>query len=139
MHEVLIPASNARDLMLDEEIVDACEKGLFKVTTVETVEDALFVLTGERWNGPMAGTSRTKPGIFARSLAALQDLCTVQSIVNLQPRALPRTSAAYRSTSARTPSAPKPAARKSPAPKSAAPKPAANKRSAPSKRRSAKP
>jgi lon-related putative ATP-dependent protease len=93
VHEVIIPASNARDLMLDEEIVDACNKGLFKVTTVETVEDALFILTGERWNGPgAAGSTSTKPGIFARALAALDHLAAVQSIVNLQPRGLRRTS-----------------------------------------------
>ncbi len=85
VHEVIIPASNARDLMLDEEILDACAKGLFKVTTVETIEDALFVLTGERWNPPLSSSS-SQPGLYARSLAALDELAAVQSLVNLQPR-----------------------------------------------------
>jgi predicted ATP-dependent protease len=110
VHEVLIPASNARDLMLDEEIVEACEQGLFKVTTVENLEDALFVLTGERWEttppttkasskqASKKATSSTKkqaakPGLFDRSLAALEELARVQAIANLQPA---------RSTPART-------------------------------------
>jgi predicted ATP-dependent protease len=96
MHEVVIPASNARDLMLDEEIVDACARGLFRVTTVETVEDALLVLTGQRWEDEAPATKRGArspgpPGIRSRVLAALEDLAAVQSLVNVQPKALRRT------------------------------------------------
>jgi predicted ATP-dependent protease len=94
VHEVIIPASNTRDLMLDEDVVDACAKGLFRVTTVATLEDALFVLTGERWDDTAAPKKRgatTQPGIRSRVLAALHELAAVQSIANLQPKVVRRT------------------------------------------------
>jgi lon-related putative ATP-dependent protease len=43
-HRVIIPASNARDLMLDEEIVAACIAGNFSVSVVDTLEDAMQAL-----------------------------------------------------------------------------------------------
>jgi len=114
VHEVIIPASNARDLMLGEEIVQACEQGLFKVTTVQTIEDALFVLTGERWNGPTS-TSPATGGLFARALAALEHLAAVQSLVNMQPRAPRRITPVPRVSSSKAAKPPaKAAAKKKP-------------------------
>ncbi|MBT8063342.1 MAG: AAA family ATPase [Gammaproteobacteria bacterium] len=43
---VLIPRSNAGDLMLRQDVVTACEEGRFSVYAVETVQQALEVLTG---------------------------------------------------------------------------------------------
>ncbi len=43
---VLIPASNVRHLMLRQEVVAAAERGLFHVWPVETVDEALELLTG---------------------------------------------------------------------------------------------
>ncbi|MEA3402198.1 MAG: AAA family ATPase [Armatimonadota bacterium] len=43
---VIIPASNARNLMLRQEVVDAIEAGQFHVYAVETVEEAMELLTG---------------------------------------------------------------------------------------------
>lgn len=80
-HEVMIPASNARDLMLDEEVRDACAAGTFKITTVETLEDAFEVLTGEAW--APAG----RPGMHQKIAVALERLAEVQSISNALPRA----------------------------------------------------
>jgi len=76
-HEVIIPKSNARDLMLDEEVVEACTAGHFRVTAVETVEDAMEVLTGESWLG-----RGKKPGLRDRAVAALAHLAEVQALTN---------------------------------------------------------
>jgi lon-related putative ATP-dependent protease len=43
---VLIPAANAKHLMLRADVVEAAEKGLFHVWPVETVEQAVELLTG---------------------------------------------------------------------------------------------
>ena len=43
---VLIPRSNAGDLMLREDVIEACEKGKFRVFAVASVHEALEVLTG---------------------------------------------------------------------------------------------
>lgn len=43
---VIIPASNAADLMLRQDIVDACEKGDFGVHAVSTIHEALEIATG---------------------------------------------------------------------------------------------
>jgi len=43
---VLIPAASVRHLMLRDDVVDAVERGRFHVHTVETVDDAMSVLTG---------------------------------------------------------------------------------------------
>jgi len=43
---VMIPKSNAGDLMLREDVVEACAAGRFHVYTVETVHEALELLTG---------------------------------------------------------------------------------------------
>lgn len=79
-HEVLIPWSNARDLMLDEEVVDACRAGRFTITTVDTVEDALEALTGVPWT-----STKKIVGIYDRTLQALESLARVQAIANSRP------------------------------------------------------
>ena len=43
---VIIPHANAGDLMLREDVVAACAEGRFRVYAVESVEQALTVLTG---------------------------------------------------------------------------------------------
>ena len=43
---VIIPRCNAGDLMLREEVVEACQKGNFRVYPVETVHEALELLPG---------------------------------------------------------------------------------------------
>ncbi len=79
-HEVIIPLSNARDLMLDEEVVDACRAGRFTITTVETLEDALEVLTGKPWT-----STKKVVGLYDRTLATLERLARVQAIANSRP------------------------------------------------------
>ncbi len=79
-HEVLIPWSNARDLMLDEEVVDAVREGRFKITTMETLEDALECLTGLPWV-----STKKVVGLQARTLQQLESLAAVQAIANSTP------------------------------------------------------
>ena len=43
---VIIPAANVEDLVLDEELVKAARKGLFRVWALDSVDEALHVLTG---------------------------------------------------------------------------------------------
>ena len=43
---VVVPAANARNLMLSDEVVEAVAAGRFHVWTVETVDEGLELLTG---------------------------------------------------------------------------------------------
>ncbi len=47
LHGVIIPAANKRNLMLKQEILDAVEADLFSIYAVNTVDEALKLLTGE--------------------------------------------------------------------------------------------
>jgi len=57
---VIIPASSASDVMLSEEVTEACKNNEFKIFAVETLEDALFLLTGRKWD---EGKDALKPAI----------------------------------------------------------------------------
>ena len=46
-HGVIIPAANKRNLMLKQEVLDAVEAELFSIYAVNTVDEALELLTGE--------------------------------------------------------------------------------------------
>lgn len=50
---VIIPAANAGDLMLRQDVVEACERGEFNVFAVATISEALSVLTGETVGDPL--------------------------------------------------------------------------------------
>jgi len=43
---VLLPADNVVNLMLDEDVVEAVDKGLFHIFPVTTIEEAMEILTG---------------------------------------------------------------------------------------------
>ena len=43
---VIIPRANAGDLMLREDVIEACRKGEFAIYAVASVHEALEVLTG---------------------------------------------------------------------------------------------
>ncbi|MFH1417241.1 MAG: S16 family serine protease, partial [Planctomycetota bacterium] len=43
---VIVPRANARDLMLREDVVDACVGGQFRVYAVDRIQGALELLTG---------------------------------------------------------------------------------------------
>ena len=43
---VIIPQANVGDLMLRQDVVDACEQGTFHVYAVSTIQEALGIFTG---------------------------------------------------------------------------------------------
>ncbi len=45
---VIIPKANVRNLMLDEEIIDAVKRGQFHIYPVSTIEEGIEILTGKR-------------------------------------------------------------------------------------------
>jgi len=54
---VLLPETNVRDLVLREDVVEAVRKGQFHVAAIQTLDDALELLTGQpagRRSGPLA-------------------------------------------------------------------------------------
>ncbi len=58
---VIIPKSNAGDLMLRDDVVEACQNGQFAIFAVETIQEAIEILTGvpagrKTDNGYDAGT-----------------------------------------------------------------------------------
>lgn len=44
---VLIPIANARNLMLRQDVVDACANGKFRIFAVETIDQGIEILTGD--------------------------------------------------------------------------------------------
>lgn len=56
---VIVPKANAGDLMLREDVVQACTEGKFHVYAVETVHEALALLTG------MPAGTRDARGLYA--------------------------------------------------------------------------
>jgi predicted ATP-dependent protease len=57
---VIIPKANVVTLMLREDVVDATRRGLFSVYAVDTVDEAIEVLTG------MTAGARKRGGDFPR-------------------------------------------------------------------------
>jgi len=45
---VVIPHQNKKDLVLRDEVLEAIEKGLFKIYTIETIDDAIEIFTGKK-------------------------------------------------------------------------------------------
>ncbi|MEQ9814229.1 MAG: ATP-binding protein, partial [Azospirillaceae bacterium] len=82
---VIVPASNARHLVLMDEVGEAIEAGRFHVHVMDTIEDALFLLTGMQ-----AGTADpeghypedTIYGLAQRQIGAFDRLLTRRVRVN---------------------------------------------------------
>lgn len=55
---VMIPASNVRHLMLSREVVEAVEKGLFRVFPVRTIDEGIEILSG------VPAGERDEKGVF---------------------------------------------------------------------------
>jgi len=45
-HGVMIPKRNARNLVLSDDVIEAVEKGLFSIYTIDRMEEGLELLTG---------------------------------------------------------------------------------------------
>ncbi|CAA7612498.1 Lon protease family protein [Magnetospirillum sp. SS-4] len=68
-HGVLIPATNAGHLMLRQDVVDACARGLFSVFPIATIDQGIELLTGVPAGG-MDSRGRFPPGSINRRVAA---------------------------------------------------------------------
>jgi predicted ATP-dependent protease len=62
---VIIPSKNVADIMINEEVIEAVKQGTFTIITVETVTDAMEILTGISFSGDQRSLS-------ARCLASLK-------------------------------------------------------------------
>ena len=69
---VIIPSSNVRHLMLDEEVVKAVRERKFHVYAVDTVERALKLLTGVNAGKPGVSGEWPAKSIFGRAVAKLE-------------------------------------------------------------------
>ena len=73
---VLIPETNVSDLMLSQEVCDACAAGDFQVWPVSRVEEALALLTGRPVASAADPDSWEEGGVFALVAAALEEMET---------------------------------------------------------------
>jgi len=95
---VILPSSNRDELMLDEEVVAAAAEGRFPVFGVDTLEDALFLLTGRQWD---KGDDALEPAIINKlhHLASLyaaprpQRVAAVATSKRVEPSVIPAAAA----------------------------------------------
>lgn len=80
----IVPQANAGDLMLRDEVVAACEAGQFHVYAVETVGQALEVLTGQASGDPAASEPYAEDSLFA--LAQQQAAAFLRRSLNHDPK-----------------------------------------------------
>ena len=69
---VMIPKSNERHLMLDEEVVQAVNAGQFHIWSVETIEQGIEILTGTKAGRRGKNCKFPKGSIYQRVEARLQ-------------------------------------------------------------------
>jgi predicted ATP-dependent protease len=62
---VIIPAANADDLMLREDIVAACADGRFHIHAVHSVDEAMELLTAQPFDGPDSITAKADAALRA--------------------------------------------------------------------------
>ena len=79
-HGVIIPKTNIKDLMLDEEIIEACQKDEFNIYAVDTFEEALKILTGREWD---KGINTIRASII-KTLAHLHNISIQKNTVPRQ-------------------------------------------------------
>ena len=77
-HGVLIPASNVAHLMLRRDVVEAVAAGRFHVWAVETVDDALELLTGVAVGAPDAGGTLPEGSLNQRVAQRLEHLAELR-------------------------------------------------------------
>lgn len=82
---VIIPRSNAQDLMLRPNVVDACRAGRFHVFAVDTIHEALELLTGVS-TGALRDGRYEKGTLLARAVERAHDFWQ-RSKVGPQPSA----------------------------------------------------
>jgi ATP-dependent Lon protease len=70
---VILPKSNVRDLMLREDVVEACDAGRFHVWAVETIGEALEVLSGWEAGRPDENGRYGEGTLLARAMERADD------------------------------------------------------------------
>ncbi|MEN9896675.1 MAG: hypothetical protein RLZZ66_324 [Pseudomonadota bacterium] len=77
LHAVIIPVANKRNLMLKQDVLNAVEAGLFAIYAVNTVDEALELLTGE-----VAG-NMDDAGNYAENSLNYRAICRLKEISEL--------------------------------------------------------
>ena len=76
---VLIPSASVRNLMLREDVVVAVQRGEFHIHTIDTVDDAMALLTGLEPGEPDAKGVIARGTLNHRVAQALEAMATAQS------------------------------------------------------------
>lgn len=76
-HGVMIPKSNVRNLMLDQEVIEAVREGLFHIYAVSSVDEGIEVLTGEPSGHQRADGSWTPGSLNDRVQKKLVELSQI--------------------------------------------------------------
>ena len=76
---VLIPSASVRHLMLREDIVEAVRRGTFHIHTIDTVDDAMTLLTGLPAGEPDAKGVLQKGSINHKVAMALENMAAAQN------------------------------------------------------------
>jgi predicted ATP-dependent protease len=71
---VIIPAVNKRNLMLNQEIIDAVAQGLFSVYAVSNVEETLELLTGQTMGGLDSQGNYPENSINFKAISRLKEI-----------------------------------------------------------------
>lgn len=71
---VIIPASNKRNLMLKQPVIDAVEQGLFAIYTVANVDEALSLLTGQEAGAINAEGQYPEGSVNFKAVARLKEI-----------------------------------------------------------------
>jgi predicted ATP-dependent protease len=71
---VIIPASNKRNLMLKQQVVDAVEQGLFAIYTVSNVDEALSLLTDQEAGTINAEGQYPEGSVNFKAVARLKEI-----------------------------------------------------------------
>ena len=74
---VIIPASNKRNLMLKEEVIDAVEKGVFSIYAVHNVNETLEILMGESAGEKNSKGEYPKESINFKAISRLKKISGV--------------------------------------------------------------
>jgi hypothetical protein len=69
---VVIPATNVKDLMLREDLVEAVRGGRFAIVSVETIDDALEILSGAAAGKPDGEGAYPEGTVNGRVVAGLR-------------------------------------------------------------------
>ena len=79
---VLIPAANQINLMLKEEVIQAVEKGLFKIWAISTIDEGIEILSGlpagdPYWDERLGKTIFNEGSVYAKVDEQLQRMAKV--------------------------------------------------------------